>query len=84
MTKLTVDKNGPPVGALLAAKAAVGLNIPVSWGTDTSYTLVDGAIGATTSVGIARLETILTYSKKTVFWIRTFFYHLDPDLKRIS
>ena len=55
MTKLVVDKKCPAVGALLSAKAVEGrLKIGVIWGTETSYSMEGGVIGATTSVGIAR------------------------------
>ena len=55
MTKLVVDKKCPPLGALFAAEAAkAAVKVAVTWGEDTSYSLQDGAIGSTTSVGISR------------------------------
>ena len=55
MTKLVANKKCPPVGALIAAKAVEGrINISLTWGDNTYYTLEGGSIGATTSVGVAR------------------------------
>jgi len=43
------------LGALLTAEAVkTALKVTVTWGEDTSYSLEGGAIGSTTTVGIAR------------------------------
>jgi hypothetical protein len=56
MAKLVANSKAAPVGALITAQAASaqGLNITISWGEETSYSLPGGAIGATNSGGIAR------------------------------
>jgi hypothetical protein len=56
MAKLVCSTKAAPVGALITARAAEehGLQISVSWGEETAYSLPGGAIGATHSAGIAR------------------------------
>jgi len=55
MTKLVASKTGPPVGALLTAKAVEAtLKMSISWADETAFTAGDGTVGPTSSVGIAR------------------------------
>jgi hypothetical protein len=56
MAKLVTSTKAAPLGALITANAAKehGLDIAVSWGEETAYSLPGGAIGATHSAGIAR------------------------------
>ena len=54
MPQLVASKTAPPVGALIAAKAAPATKVNVKWGEETALTLDGGLLGGNTSAGIAR------------------------------
>jgi len=54
MPQLVASKASPPVGALIAAKAAPATKVTVKWGEETALTLDGGLLGGNTSAGIAR------------------------------
>lgn len=69
MTKLVASKTGPPIGALLTAKAVEAtLKMSISWADETAFTAGDGTVGPTSSVGIARLNIYFFFIFPILNW----------------